>query len=114
MLRGIPVVSGSKTMLAKHLPELIEIQKTRNVALLYDASSCGSIPVIRNLEEYYDNDLLLEVKGHSERLVELHPLARLRPQGLLRQRPRAGAGAGASPKATPRSTSRATTRCSSW
>ena len=34
-----------------------------NVALLYDASSCGSIPVIRNLEEYYDNDLLLEVKG---------------------------------------------------
>ena len=63
MLRGIPVVSGSKTMLAKHLPELIEIQKTRNVALLYDASSCGSIPVIRNLEEYYDNDLLLEVKG---------------------------------------------------
>ena len=47
MLRGIPVVSGSKTMLARHLPELIELQKTRHVALLYDASSCGSIPVIR-------------------------------------------------------------------
>ena len=38
-------------------------QKKHNVALLYDASSCGSIPVISNLEEYYDNDLLLEVKG---------------------------------------------------
>ncbi len=63
LLKGIPVVSGSKAMLARHLPELIEIQKTHNVALLYDASSCGSIPVIRNLEEYYDNDLLLEVKG---------------------------------------------------
>ncbi len=61
--KGIPVVSGSKAMLAKHLPELIELQKRHNVALLYDASSCGSIPVIRNLEEYYDNDLLLEVKG---------------------------------------------------
>ena len=61
--RGIPVVSGSEAMLAKHLPELIELQKKHNVALLYDASSCGSIPVIRNLEEYYDNDLLLEVKG---------------------------------------------------
>ena len=61
--KGIPVVSGSKAMLAKHLPELIEIQKRNKVALLYDASSCGSIPVIRNLEEYYDNDLLLEVKG---------------------------------------------------
>ncbi len=63
LLRGIPVVSGSKTMLAYHLDELIEIQREKNVALLYDASSCGSIPVIRNLEEYYDNDLLLEVKG---------------------------------------------------
>ena len=61
--KGVPVVSGSKAMLAKHLPELIEIQKRKQVALLYDASSCGSIPVIRNLEEYYDNDLLLEVKG---------------------------------------------------
>ncbi len=63
LLKGIPVVSGNKAMLANHLPELIQIQKDRDVALLYDASSCGSIPVIRNLEEYYDNDLLLEVKG---------------------------------------------------
>lgn len=61
--KGIPVVSGNKTMIANHLPELIELQRENNVAFLYDASSCGSIPVIRNLEEYYDNDLLLEVKG---------------------------------------------------
>lgn len=61
--RGIPVVSGSKAMIARHLPELIELQRKHHTALLYDASSCGSIPVIRNLEEYYDNDLLLEVKG---------------------------------------------------
>jgi len=61
--RGINVVSGSKTMLAHHLDELIRLQREHDVALLYDASSCGSIPVIRNLEEYYDNDLLLEVKG---------------------------------------------------
>ena len=61
--RGKDVVSGSKTMLAYHLDELIEMQNRYGSALLYDASSCGSIPVIRNLEEYYDNDLLLEVKG---------------------------------------------------
>lgn len=61
--RSIPVVSGNKTMIARHLPELIELQERYDTALLYDASSCGSIPVIRNLEEYYDNDLLLEVKG---------------------------------------------------
>ena len=59
----IPVVSGNKKMLAHHLNELIELQKQTNTALLYDASACGSIPVIRNLEEYYDNDLLISVKG---------------------------------------------------
>ncbi len=61
--RRLPVVTGNKKMLARHLPELIELQKEMNTALLYDASACGSIPVIRNLEEYYDNDLQISVKG---------------------------------------------------
>lgn len=60
---GIPVVTGNKKMLAYHLEELIAIQREKQVPLLYDASACGSIPVIRNLEEYYDNDLLVSVKG---------------------------------------------------
>ncbi len=60
---GLPVVSGNKKMLAHHIEEMIELQARYNVALLYDASACGSIPVIRNLEEYYDNDLLTSVKG---------------------------------------------------
>lgn len=60
---GRPVVTGNKKMLAAHLPELIELQRQTGVALLYDASACGSIPVIRNLEEYYDNDLLISLKG---------------------------------------------------
>ena len=59
----LPVVSGNKKMLAHHIEELIELQARYNVALLYDASACGSIPVIRNLEEYYENDLLTSVKG---------------------------------------------------
>ncbi|MDR1414818.1 MAG: homoserine dehydrogenase [Odoribacteraceae bacterium] len=63
LVNGIPVVSGNKKMLAYHLEELIALQKAHDVALLYDASACGSIPVIRNLEEYYDNELLISVKG---------------------------------------------------
>ena len=59
----IPVVSGNKKMLGHHIVELIDLQEQYNTALLYDASACGSIPVIRNLEEYYDNDLLCSVKG---------------------------------------------------
>lgn len=61
--RRLPVVTGNKRMLARHLPELIHLQKEMKTALLYDASACGSIPVIRNLEEYYDNDLQISVKG---------------------------------------------------
>ncbi len=63
LLSRRPVVSGNKKMLARHIVELIELQKQTDTALLYDASACGSIPVIRNLEEYYDNDLLISVKG---------------------------------------------------
>ena len=51
MEAGKSVVSGNKKMLAAHLPEIIEMQQRYNVAVLYDASACGSIPVIRNLEE---------------------------------------------------------------
>lgn len=61
--RGKSVVSANKAMLANNMPEMMELQQKYDASLLYDASSCGSIPVIRNLEEYYDNDLLLEVKG---------------------------------------------------
>jgi len=63
LLKGKSVVSGNKKMLAAHLPELIALQEKTGAALLYDASACGSIPVIRNLEEYYDNDLLLSITG---------------------------------------------------
>lgn len=60
---GKQVVSASKKMLALHLPELLELQKTTGASLLYEAAACASIPVIRNLEEYYDNDLLQGLRG---------------------------------------------------
>ena len=60
---GKNVVTANKKMLAEHLVELIEIQKQYNVSLLYEGSSCGSIPIIRTLEEYYDNELLYSVSG---------------------------------------------------
>jgi homoserine dehydrogenase len=60
---GKNVVSANKKMLAENMLEMVELQKKHNVSLLYEASACGSIPVIRSLEEYYDNDLLLSVTG---------------------------------------------------
>jgi homoserine dehydrogenase len=60
---GKSVVSASKKMLAEHLTELLVLQKETSASLLYEAAACASIPVIRNLEEYYDNDLLHSIKA---------------------------------------------------
>jgi homoserine dehydrogenase len=60
---GKEVVSASKKMLAEYLPELLRLQQQTGLSLLYEAAVCASIPIIRNLEEYYDNDLLHGVKG---------------------------------------------------
>lgn len=61
--KGKAVVSANKKMIAGHLQELVAIQRTHNVPFLYEAAACASIPVIRNLEEYYDNDLLQGLQG---------------------------------------------------
>lgn len=60
---GKHVVTANKKMVATHLKELVELQVKYGVSLLYEASSCGSIPIIRTLEEYYDNELLYSVSG---------------------------------------------------
>jgi homoserine dehydrogenase len=60
---GKSVVSASKKMIAEHLPELLQLQKDTGSSFLYEAAACASIPVIRNLEEYYDNDLLHSIKA---------------------------------------------------
>lgn len=60
---GKNVVTANKKMLALHLDELVALQQQYGVALLYEGAACGSIPIIRNLEEYYDNDLLTSISG---------------------------------------------------
>jgi homoserine dehydrogenase len=58
MQRKKSVVSASKKMIAEHLAELLIMQRATGMSLLYEAAAGASIPIIRNLEEYYDNDLL--------------------------------------------------------
>jgi homoserine dehydrogenase len=57
------VVSASKKMIAEHLSEILGLQKQTQRSFLCEAAACASIPVIRNLEEYYDNDLLHAIKA---------------------------------------------------
>ena len=42
---------------------MIQLAKENKVSFLYEASVGGSIPIIRNLEEYYNNDSLSSVQG---------------------------------------------------
>ena len=63
MKNGKNVVTANKMMVAKHFKELVEMQGKYKVSLLYEASAGASIPIIRNLEEYYDNELLYSLRG---------------------------------------------------
>jgi homoserine dehydrogenase len=60
---GKAVVTANKKMLAEHLEEIYNLQKQYNKPVLYEGSVCGSIPILRNLEEYYDNDLIQSIEG---------------------------------------------------
>ncbi len=60
---GKDVVSASKKMIAENLPALLDLQSQTGRSLLYESAACASIPVIRNLEEYYDNDLLHSIRA---------------------------------------------------
>ncbi|MHA4895045.1 homoserine dehydrogenase [Pedobacter sp. PWIIR3] len=63
LISGKNVVSANKKMIATHLSELVTLQEKHGSSLLYEGAVCGSIPIIRNLEEYYDNELLHGISG---------------------------------------------------
>lgn len=60
---GKHVVTANKKMLAENLEEIYNLQKKYDRSVLYEGAVCGSIPILRNLEEYYDNDLITSIEG---------------------------------------------------
>jgi homoserine dehydrogenase len=63
LTRGKAVVTANKKMIAENLQELLLLQEKYNTPILYEAACCASIPLVRNFEEYYDNDLLYSFSG---------------------------------------------------
>jgi homoserine dehydrogenase len=61
--KGKHVVTANKKMLAEHLQEIYDLQQKYDRSILYEGSVCGSIPILRNLEEYYDNDMIASIEG---------------------------------------------------
>lgn len=60
---GKDVVSANKKLIAERLPELLEIANKTGASFLYEGAVAGAIPILRNLEEYYNNDSLTSVEG---------------------------------------------------
>ncbi|MBD2724687.1 homoserine dehydrogenase [Hymenobacter armeniacus] len=61
--QGRRVATANKAMLARHLPELVRLQAECGGTLLYEAAVCGSIPVIRTLDQYFSHEPLRAVSG---------------------------------------------------
>lgn len=60
---GKNVVSANKKLIAYHLAELIEAEKNNNGRFLYEGAVCGSIPIIRILNDLFGNDPVRKVSG---------------------------------------------------
>ena len=60
---GKSVVTANKKMVAENLEYLVALQQETGRAVLYEGAVCGSIPIIRTLEEYFGHEPLEEIKG---------------------------------------------------
>ncbi len=63
LINGKSVVTANKKMVAENLAKLVELQQKTGKAVLYEGAVCGSIPIIRTLEEYFGHEPLTEIKG---------------------------------------------------
>ena len=53
---GKQVVSASKKLLANRLEELLELERKHGGSLLYEAAVAGSIPIVRVLNDFYQQE----------------------------------------------------------
>ncbi|UZR92589.1 homoserine dehydrogenase [Chondrinema litorale] len=60
---GKNVVTANKKLLAENFEELVNLQLETGKSILYEASVCAGIPIIRTIEEYYVSELLYSVEG---------------------------------------------------
>ncbi len=51
--RGKAVISANKKLIAEHFDELMSLSQEYNAPLLYEASCCGSIPILQSLNGFY-------------------------------------------------------------
>ncbi|MBS9525172.1 homoserine dehydrogenase [Litoribacter alkaliphilus] len=60
---GKTVISANKKLVAKHLPELLELERAHGGKFLYEAAVAASIPVLSNISTQYQGDQIEEIQG---------------------------------------------------
>lgn len=60
---GKKVISANKKLIAENLADLIKIEQENNGTFLYEGAVCGSIPIIRVLNDLFANEELTSVSG---------------------------------------------------
>lgn len=59
---GKSVVSANKKMVALYLEELFKLTKKNNVKFFYEAAVCGSIPIIRTIDQHFQSDKIKSIE----------------------------------------------------
>ncbi|MBL4625799.1 MAG: homoserine dehydrogenase [Flavobacteriales bacterium] len=60
---GKTVVSANKKLIAENLKHLLDTEKKHRSTFLYEGAVCGSIPIIRILNDFYSEEPIQEIKG---------------------------------------------------
>ncbi len=60
--KGKAVVTANKKMVSIYLLELLELQRENNTPLLYEAAVCGSIPILRLLDQQFWGDEIKSIQ----------------------------------------------------
>jgi homoserine dehydrogenase len=63
LLKGIPVVSANKKLLANNLEEFVDLSIKTQTPLLYEAAAAGAIPIITSLDSYFKDEVINSIRG---------------------------------------------------
>ena len=61
--RGKSVITANKLLVASHLPELRRLEDLHGGSLLYGASVCGSVPILKVIDETLSIDTITSIRG---------------------------------------------------
>ena len=111
---GKHVVTANKALLAHHGAALARLAEAKGVALNFEASVAGGIPIVKTLREALAGNRVAKALRHPQRHLQLHPDQDGQRGPELRRCAEGGAERWATPRPIRPSMSAASTPPTSW